>query len=94
MIAFNTFLLGAFALACAAVALFFFRYWRKTHERLFAILALAFTLLAMERTVLAFVPPDQESRHWIFLVRLSAFLLIIAGIIDKNRPRRRQKKPS
>lgn len=75
-------------MACAAIALFFVRYASKTHDRLFAIFAVAFAVLAFENTILAFVPPAQEGRHWVYLARLLAFGLIIAGIIDKNRPRR------
>lgn len=86
------FLSGAFMLACVAIALFFVQYWKRTRDRLFAVLALAFALLALERWVLAFVPPWQEGRHWIFLARLLAFSLIIAGIIDKNRPRRHRAR--
>jgi hypothetical protein len=81
------FLSGAFMLACAASALFFFRFWRKSGDRLFASLSLAFAMLAVERTVLAFVSLEFEGRHWIYLARLATFVLIIAGILDKNRPR-------
>ncbi|TKD05223.1 hypothetical protein E8A74_21380 [Polyangium fumosum] len=78
-----------------AVSLFFLRFWRKSRERLFALLSLVFALLAVERSVLAFVRGDHESRHWIFLVRLLAFALLIAGIVDKNRrqPRRFTFRP-
>lgn len=86
------FLPGAFTMACVAIALFFTLYWRKTKDRLFAVLALAFLLFAIERVVLAFVPADQEGRHWIFLARLIGFVLIIIGIVDKNRPQRREKR--
>lgn len=87
----NQFLSGAQVLACAAIALFFVKYWRATHDRLFAILGFAFCLLAVERSVLAFVPASLEGRHWIFLARLLAFGSIIVGVLDKNRPRRRHK---
>lgn len=83
------FLPGAYAMACVAIALFFTLYWRKTRDRLFAVFALAFLLFALERVVLAFVPADQEGRHWIFLARLVGFVLIILGVVDKNRPRRK-----
>lgn len=76
-----------------AFALFFFRYWERTRDRLFAILALTFTLLALERIVLAFVSHYLEGRHWIFVARLLAFVLILIGIIDKNRPHRRGSEP-
>lgn len=85
------FLPGAFTMACLAIALFFAVYWRKTRDRLFAVFALAFLLFALERIVLAFVPADQEGRHWIFLARLIGFVLIIVGVVDKNRPQRRAK---
>jgi hypothetical protein len=84
----NAFLSGAATLACAAIALFYMRYWRRTHDRLFVALALAFSMLALERTVLVLVPPAYEGRHLIYLARLAAFVLICAGIIDKNRSRR------
>ncbi len=82
------FVSGAFSLGAAAVALFFLRFWRKSHDRLFAILSLAFALLALERTVLSFVPLEHEGRHWIYVARLVAFMLIIVGILDKNRTRK------
>lgn len=79
------FLSGATALGCAAIALFFVRYWRKSGDRLFAIFALAFGLLAGERLGLAFVSPALEGRNLVYLMRLCAFILIIIGIVDKNR---------
>ena len=84
------FLPGAFTMACVAIALFFTVYWRKTKDRLFAVLALAFLLFAVERIVLAFVPADRQGRHWIFLARRIGFVLIILGVVDKNRPHRRK----
>jgi predicted membrane-bound spermidine synthase len=86
----NAFVSGAFTMASAAVALFFLRFWRRSHDRLFAILSAAFALLAVERTVLAFVRLEHEGRHWIYVARLFAFILIIVGVLDKNRPRKNQ----
>jgi hypothetical protein len=86
----NTFLSGAMVVACAAVALFYVRYWRSTHERLFAILAIAFVMLAIERVVLGFVPAQVEGRHLIYFARLAAYILILIGVLDKNWPRRKR----
>lgn len=83
----NYFLSGAFMLACAAAGLFFVRYWIRTHDRLFAALAVAFFLFALERAVLAYLPLELEGRHFIYLARLIGFVLIILGIVDKNRSR-------
>ena len=43
--------------------------------------------LALERIVLAAVPAQNEYAPLVYLVRLGAFGLIIAGIVDKNRKR-------
>lgn len=88
MDALTLFFSGAFMLASAAIALFFYRYWQRSRDRLFVVFALAFALLALERTVLAFFPAYLDGRHFIFVARLLAFVLIIYGIVDKNRPRR------
>lgn len=90
----NPFISGAFVMACLAVALFYVRYWRRTHDRLFAILAVAFVMLSIERLVLGFVPTQMEGRHLIFLLRLAAYATIIFGIVDKNWPRRERAATS
>jgi hypothetical protein len=82
----NRFLLGGLVMACAVVGLFFLRFWRKTRDRLFLIFALAFWLLGTNWLFLAFVEAD-ETRTWLYVLRLVAFCLIIYGIVDKNRQR-------
>ena len=71
-------------MASAAVGAFFLRFWRRTRDRLFLIFALAFWLLGLNWLLLAFVQAD-ETRTWLYLLRLVAFCLIIYGIVDKNR---------
>ena len=83
----NNFLLGMIVMACAAAGLFFLRFWRKTHDRLFAMFAVAFWVLGVNWLALAFTDRD-EVRTWLYTVRLAAFVLILIAIIDKNRPRR------
>jgi hypothetical protein len=84
----SQFLSGAFAAVSVAIGLFFLRFWQRSRDRLFALLALAFLLLAAERTVMAFVPAALDGRHLIYFARLVAFALIILGVIDKNRRQR------
>lgn len=81
------FIYGAVAAACVTVALFFFRYFRGSRERLFLFFSLAFVALALNYTGMAVAQPESESRHLLYLFRLAAFLLIIAAILDKNRRR-------
>jgi len=81
------FLWGALTMACFTAALLLLRFWRLTRDRLFLFFALGFCVFAANWMALAIVNPVTESRHYIFLLRLAAFLLIILGIIDKNRRR-------
>lgn len=82
---FNALLLGAAAMASIVIGLFFVRYWRGTGDRLFGFFVAAFWTFAAHWLGLAIVQPQVEGRHWLYLLRLLAFLLIIVGIIDKNR---------
>jgi hypothetical protein len=79
------FIWGCLATASLTVSLFFMRFWRLSRERLFCFFALAFLALAANWAALALINPPVESRHYVYLLRLTAFLLIIVGIVDKNR---------
>jgi Fe2+ transport system protein B len=83
----NEFMLGAIVLACMVAGATFLRFWRRTRDRLFAIFAIAFWTLGANWLVLAFTNQD-EVKTWLYVVRLLAFVLILGGIIDKNRARR------
>ena len=82
------FLAGASALAAAAIALFFLRFWRQTADRFFLLFALGFAVFAGNRVALAWIDPEHEDRAWIYVLRLAAFVLIIVAVVDKNRPAR------
>ena len=82
------FLSGAVALGFLVCALFFLRFWRRTHEGLFLSFALAFLLLGVGQAVLALGNIPTEERGSLYLIRLLAFLLILAGIYRTNRSRR------
>jgi hypothetical protein len=79
------FLHGLIAMGLWVAGLFFLRFWRDTRDRLFAILAAAFWTLATNFIALGLLQPDDETRHYAYVVRLAAFLLIIGGVVDKNR---------
>lgn len=76
---------GMLAMAGLVASLFFLRYWRATGERLFAFFAVGFALLAVNWIALSEIDPAYEARHLIYLLRLGAFMVIIVGIVDKNR---------
>lgn len=80
----NLFLSGICAATFAAIGFYFFLFWRQGRDRFFLYFAIAWWLLAVERVPLAFVTPDNEFLPAIYLIRLSAFCLILYAIIDKN----------
>ena len=82
------FLGGALAMGYLVAALFFLRYWRQTRDRLFAAFAAALLMLALQRLLLAMDLALVEHQTWYYVLRLAAFVLILAAIIDKNRAAR------
>jgi hypothetical protein len=76
---------GAVTMACAVAALCFVRSWRQTGDRLFVYFALAFAVLAAHWLAMGILNVPDEIRYSLYLPRLLAFALIIAGIVDKNR---------
>jgi Family of unknown function (DUF5985) len=79
------FLSGAVAFGFLLCGLFFLRFWRRTRDELFVAFALAFTLLGMVHAALALANIPTEERGSIYLVRLLAFLIILAAVVRKNR---------
>jgi hypothetical protein len=77
---------GAILLGYLLIAAFFWRFWVRARERLFLFFTAAFCLLAFERVLLLIVGwIEGADRPLIYLTRLLAFLVIIAGIWDANR---------
>lgn len=66
-------------------ALFFGRFWTQSRDRLFALFAMAFGLLAIQRLALSLSAAPMEDRTMFYLLRLLAFAIIAFAIIDKNR---------
>lgn len=86
----NAMLVGAIAIASLAVSLFFLRYWRSTRDRFFLFFALSFALEAVNRVVTYHVVGTNEDAPGYYLVRLVAYGLIVAAVIDKNRSSRKR----
>lgn len=76
---------GALVAICLAIALFFLRFYRDTRDRFFILFCLAFCALAAHWGVLEVVDRGWEWRPTSYLLRLVAFLLILAAIVEKNR---------
>jgi Family of unknown function (DUF5985) len=81
----NAFLLGAVAISYGLAGLFFLRYWQRSRDRLFALFAVAFWILAANRTAFALLDDGSELSSYLYVVRLVAFLVVLVAIVDKNR---------
>ena len=79
---------GALTVGLLAVGLFFLKFWRRTGDGLFAAFAVAFGLLAANQAAPVLLDIPSENQGYIYLLRLAAFLLIIAAILRKNLGRR------
>ena len=78
------FLSGAVTMGFVLAALFFLRFWRETRDGLFVGFAVAFLLLGIAQAILTLADIPLEERSWVFLIRLAAFVLILAAVIRKN----------
>jgi hypothetical protein len=83
MEALKAMLVGATMVSAWAIFVFFVRFWRKTRDRLFAFFASGFLLLGIERVSIVILSGDLQ--FFAYFLRLCAFLLILFGILDKNR---------
>jgi hypothetical protein len=86
----SQFISGAIMLGFLAIGLFFFRFWKRTSDSLFAVFAASFWVLAVERVLLLITSggPNSEvheMRPYVYLVRFAAFMLIIVAFWLKNR---------
>ena len=90
---FNDFLKGAIAMGYATTALFFLRFYWRTSDRLFVMFAASFLLLGAIRVGMV-VWHDPMEHHFLYWLRLVAYLLILVAIIDKNLPRPKRAAPA
>jgi len=79
-----TFTYGLQTALALVAALFFVRYWKTSHDRLFAFFAAAFVALAGNWAALSLRVSEQHVPY-IYIPRLIGFLVLLAGIYDKSR---------
>jgi hypothetical protein len=87
------FLQGALMACYLVAAVFFFRFWHRTAERLFASFAVAFLLLAVEQTARLMLGIFEERHNYMYVLRIIGFFIILYAIIDKNIFTGRRPKP-
>jgi hypothetical protein len=81
---------GLITMGHLVAALFFFRFWRRTGDGLFATFGCAFLLFALNQALVALSGLSREEASWFYLLRLAGFGLIIVAIALKNARRVRR----
>lgn len=88
---FTSVMMGAVAMASLVAALFFWRFWRQTHDSFFMLFSIAFALDAATRILLGVSHVSSEQEPFFYLARLVTFGLIIVAIVQKNSPGKRRR---
>jgi hypothetical protein len=78
-------LLGAVIMGDLIASLFFVRYWKLTGDRFFLFIAASFIAIAVSRVVVDENLPPFGLEPLGYMIRILSYLLIIAGIVYKNR---------
>jgi hypothetical protein len=82
------FITGLLTAGYTVAGLFFFSFWRRTGDSLFATFGVAFWLMALNQALPVLLGIPREEQSGIYLLRLAAFILIIIAVLGKNLPRR------
>jgi len=84
----NHFFDGVILALAMIAALLFIRLYRKTSDRFYLFFSAAFFIYGFNRILHQFYTShSDESKVWLYSIRLVVFALIIIGCADKNRRR-------
>jgi hypothetical protein len=83
-------MLGALAALSVVASAFFLRFRRVAGDALFSYFSAAFLIMALNWLLLGIWGLDANSHPWVYLPRLLAYVLIVAGIVQKNRAASKQ----
>ena len=87
----SNFIQGAIMMGTAVAALFFLRFWKQTGDRLLAVFSLAFALMTLRRVVHLCAGVPETHVHYVYLLRLLPYALIIYAIVNKNSTEQRRR---
>ena len=78
------FLSGAVTAGYLVAAGFFWRFFRRTHDRLFAAFMVAFVLFALNQALVGLFHVATEPESLVYVLRILGFVVILGAILDKN----------
>lgn len=83
----DVFLLGFIAALSLIAALYFFRFWHATHDKLFLSFVIFFLVQGCsDAAILSYRHPNL-GHPWLYLVRLLSIIVVLAAILVKNYSR-------
>lgn len=85
----SAFIAGLLTMAFLVGAAFFLRFWRTTRDWLFLAFAGGLAILAANYALPTLLERPDRQFDEVFLLRLSAFVLIGLAIVKRNWPPRR-----
>jgi len=80
----SDFFSGLITMGYFVASAFFLRFWVRTSDSLFIAFSVAFLLLAISSALTVLLSLPWEERSWLYLIRLAAFVIVIAAILGKN----------
>jgi Family of unknown function (DUF5985) len=80
----TTFLSGMITAGFIIAALFFFRFWRRTGDALFATFGVSFALFAASQSLSVSFDFLHDDKTAVFVLRLFGFGLLLVAIAWKN----------
>ena len=93
------FLSGMSAATFLFAGVFFLKFWRSSSDKFFLYFSIACWMLSIERVALVvadFIDPQltltSEAFSFIYLIRMSAFVIIFLAVYKKNREASIQNK--
>jgi hypothetical protein len=75
---------GALLFSYFIAGIHFFRFWKRTHDRLFLHFAVAFWLFALNQLATSIPVVADETEGYEYLLRVLGFVVILVAIVDKN----------
>jgi hypothetical protein len=80
---------GALLFSYFIAGIHFFRFWKRTGDRLFLHFAAAFWLFAVNQLATSIPVVAGETEGYEYLLRILGFVIILVAIVDKNLMMRR-----
>lgn len=83
------FLSGAVTAGYLVAAAFFWRFFLKTHDRLFVAFTVAFVFFALNQALVGLFQVTTEPTSLVYVLRILGFVVLLAAILDKNLLKKR-----